>query len=170
MVRKGSKLPRKTMVDKIPNIDELMGCVACDNNDLPSGAHTCSMCQKKVHILPGCSVSIGEEEGFGEKRICRSCSTGSSRSSLRLRSRSQKTTESQRSNEMNSKEQWNKQKKIKRSNYIKPSPFWDLVTNVNKKVRLGFLSNGLTSKTIHYANKIPISLTNTCAFDSTTQV
>ena len=37
-------------------------------------AHKCIFCKKFVHILPGCSESIkGEEEGYGEKRVCISC-------------------------------------------------------------------------------------------------
>lgn len=48
-------------------------CPACKNNDLPSGAHKCYICEKNVHVLDACSKSAGEEEGFGEKRICRAC-------------------------------------------------------------------------------------------------
>lgn len=49
-------------------------CLACVNKDFPSDAHTCIKCFKNVHILEGCSVSIGSEEGYGEKRLCMACS------------------------------------------------------------------------------------------------
>lgn len=50
-----------------------VACVACANNDSTGGAHKCDMCGRNVHILDGCSLSIGEE-GHCEKRICISCS------------------------------------------------------------------------------------------------
>lgn len=49
-------------------------CPACKNGDQPSGAHLCIKCKKPIHALPGCSVSCGEEEGYGQKRICFECS------------------------------------------------------------------------------------------------
>ena len=50
------------------------GCIACANGNAPDGAHKCIFCKKFVHILPGCSERIeGEEEGYGEKRVCISC-------------------------------------------------------------------------------------------------
>lgn len=47
-------------------------CPACRRGDEPEGAHTCRICKKKVHVLPGCSVS-SEEEGYGSRRICFEC-------------------------------------------------------------------------------------------------
>lgn len=32
------------------------------------------MCQKNVHICAECSKEIGNEEGYGQKRICHDCS------------------------------------------------------------------------------------------------
>lgn len=48
-------------------------CVACKNGDYPSSAHKCIICNVNVHILNGCSISVGNEEGYGEKRKCNSC-------------------------------------------------------------------------------------------------
>jgi len=49
-------------------------CPACINNDLLFGAHKCYICKKDVHALDFCSKAIEEEdEGFGQKRICKSC-------------------------------------------------------------------------------------------------
>lgn len=56
------------------NKSQIEECPACANNDIPSGAHKCYKCGKNVHAFPPCSNAInGEEEGYGEKRICRSC-------------------------------------------------------------------------------------------------
>lgn len=198
------------------------GCVACNNNHLPSNAHTCCVCGKNVHILSGCSLSIGEKEGFGEKRICMVCSTSTksttsskkhhnettqptkeldnerqekdvvkeSRPTRATKSKSTETFSSTRksvkqpaksekkctfggvtktkANELNHTEKW--KKKIKRSYYLQPSPHWDLITNVDKKVKIGMLRNGGISKTTHRVNNRTVALQNTCAFDSVVQV
>lgn len=203
-------------------------CVACTNNDVATGAHKCFICGKNVHVLPGCSSSIGLEEGYGEKRICTACSNdGSSygtekysnqkssapakplRKSVRqkihanlnpsteTRRRQASTTVSTKpgkpfvrknpivknsnepektgdddiiTRELNHQEKWSKRKNVKRSIYTKPSPYWDLTTNINKKVKLGFLINGTCDKIIRYVNKVPVSVGNTCCFDSIAQV
>lgn len=44
-------------------------CPACSQGNFPTGAHKCYKCDKNVHILPGCSTSCGDEEGYGERRI-----------------------------------------------------------------------------------------------------
>lgn len=168
-------------------------CTACANNHLPSDAHKCNICGRNVHILPGCSLSIGDEEGFGEKRICIICSTESSLpKSTRPPKKSKSTKESTKplrqskriienkdqtkatnskengKNELNHKESWNK--RTKRSHYLKPSPHWDLITNVDKKVKLGLLCNGNLSTITHMVDKRPVGMRNTCAFDSLVQV
>ena len=49
-------------------------CPACQNNDQPSGAHSCYLCKKLVHVLPQCSVPLeNAEEGYGELRLCSLC-------------------------------------------------------------------------------------------------
>ena len=48
-------------------------CPVCRNGHTPSGAHSCVVCKKFVHIFDECSKSIGDEEGFGQKRICLIC-------------------------------------------------------------------------------------------------
>lgn len=52
-------------------------CIACRSQDQPSGAHECCLCLSYVHTLPGCSVSIGDTEGYGERRICMACARSS---------------------------------------------------------------------------------------------
>lgn len=53
----------------------------CRNGGEPGGAHRCIRCKKTVHILPCCSVSIGDEEGYGERRLCNECATNEPESS-----------------------------------------------------------------------------------------
>ena len=48
-------------------------CPACRNGDAPTEAHSCVVCKKFVHIFDECSKSMGNEEGFGQKRICLTC-------------------------------------------------------------------------------------------------
>ena len=49
-------------------------CAACSNNDEPSvDAHSCKFCKKAVHLLPGCSIPVGFEQGHGELRGCITC-------------------------------------------------------------------------------------------------
>lgn len=52
----------------------IKSCSACTNGMVPSGAHTCAICKVAVHALEECSLSYGEE-GYGQKRICLSCSS-----------------------------------------------------------------------------------------------
>lgn len=54
-------------------------CPVCSNGDFPSEAHKCIVCSKNVHVISGCSVSAGEEEGYGEKRVCLECNRNSSK-------------------------------------------------------------------------------------------
>lgn len=48
-------------------------CPCCARGDTPTGAHKCVSCHQPVHILEGCSISVGDEEGYGERRLCISC-------------------------------------------------------------------------------------------------
>jgi len=49
-------------------------CTACNNGDVPSGAHICILCKVAVHAIEECSLTYGEE-GYGQERICLSCSS-----------------------------------------------------------------------------------------------
>lgn len=111
------------------NIEISNECIACNNNDLPTGAHTCIACGKNVHILPGCSFSLNESEGYGEKRICKSCMVSKKRKSISLDGKmatSTKIVKSQQSIEMNYEEQWGKKKRVKSSRYLQPDPMWSV--------------------------------------------
>lgn len=49
-------------------------CPACQNNDQPTNAHICYLCQKPVHALPQCSSVFNDsEEGYGQHHICMTC-------------------------------------------------------------------------------------------------
>lgn len=105
----GSKTSKSLEREKlVPKTSESTNCIACTEGNFPTGAHTCIKCNKNVHILPGCSFSIGSEEGYGTKRICISC-----------RSEEQKSTQTQDAREMNSEDQWKpKKSKVKQSVYL----------------------------------------------------
>ena len=41
---------------------------------MPGDAHKCYLCAKPVHIFIQCSIPLeGEDEGYGEKRLCHDC-------------------------------------------------------------------------------------------------
>ncbi|KAJ8909800.1 hypothetical protein NQ315_015320 [Exocentrus adspersus] len=76
-----NSIPNKSIVFLQTNINRTplsdisnKQCPACSNNDLPSDVHKCILCSKNIHAISGCSISAGEEEGYGEKRICIDCS------------------------------------------------------------------------------------------------
>lgn len=135
-------------------------CPACKNENWPSEAHKCIVCGKNVHILPGCSLSIGDSEGYGEKRVCLLCYS---------------KQQQQRQNmitEMGHTETWSRKPKrdIKRSKYMAPVPHWDLNHHFNKNVKIGFLTNANMSSRVFHVNKEFVGLRNTDTFDSLAQV
>lgn len=137
---------------------------ACRNGGEPGGAHRCVECKKAVHILPCCSISIGDEEGYGEKRLCNECASAQKTPTPIPSSVSQVVSE------MEYNESWNKSKKKTSSKYMKPAPNWNLNMNINKKVKVGVLQNGNLFNTTYKVDKQKIALTNTCTFDSICQV
>lgn len=84
----------------------------CKNGGEPRGAHRCIECKKAVHILPCCSISIGDEEGYGEKRLCNVCANAQKT----LQRQSPVPSVTQAISEMEYNESWNKTKKIKQVN------------------------------------------------------
>lgn len=153
-------------------------CIACKNNHAPSGAHKCITCGKNVHVLPECSVSIGDQEGHGQKRICKACSLSSKRklSDDPVVKPSKKVVKSQDSIEMNYTEKWGKKKethkKTKQSKYLKTDPLWKLKMSINTNdvPNIGILANGNILKTIYKIDGESVALENTCPFDAVLQV
>lgn len=159
----------------IGETETFLKCIACTRNDFPSGAHKCWKCGKSVHILPGCSISCGDEEGYGQMRECVACSF--EKNVVVAEPSSGKCSEPISTvvaaiREMDSKENWNKalKRKAKKSKYLTSAPNWHLNTNIDKKVKIGILSNGNFSKVIYKVNQQIIALRNTCGFDSIAQV
>lgn len=111
-------------------------------------------CRKNVHILDGCSYSIGSGEGYGSKKICLECHQKKNMSS-----------QTQIAKEMQYENVWAKKTKTKRSVYLKPNPLFSLVNNT-KKQAIGLLKNGNQFKTPFYINKQPVQFFNTCAPDA----
>lgn len=157
-------------------------CVACSAGNLPTGAHRCIHCKKPVHILDGCSISIGEEEGFGEKRACRNCQSMQVKR-IRAMSTTAAHTVPDIQNEETAEENWrnisenpaNKMQKRKntKKGYLHK---YTEIKHRNKFSRartkvIGLLKNGndstLSSVNINKTNYV---LTNTCAFDSLVQL
>lgn len=149
--------------DQVRSISPIVGC---RDGGEPGGAHQCISCKRAVHILPCCSVSIGDNEGYGEKRMCNACAHEKSKTSS-----PNQTSVSQAVSEMDYTEPWNKTKKKTTSKYMKPAPNWNLNYNVAKKLKIGILKNGNLCNITHKVGKNQtIALTDTCSFDSICQV
>lgn len=138
----------------------LLTCPACKDGNFPSNAHKCVVCGRSVHIFPECSDSIGDSEGYGERRMCKIC----------------KHRQIQQQNSlitgMGHKEQWNRKSKreTKKSKYLAPAPNWNLNHHFDKNVKLGFLQNGNMSSRVYIINKEFVGLRNTSTFDALAQV
>lgn len=153
----------------------MTSCEACKRGDEPGGAHRCFKCKKAVHMLSGCSNSIGDEEGFGEKRICIACAAepkSQKNESSCKKSFSQSIRKSNVDSickQLNEKEAWQRKAKSNRS-YLAPVKNWNIDKKVQGKPKILLLSNASLSTTIHTINKKKVALRNTCAPDSLFQV
>lgn len=144
-----------------------INCPACANKDMPQGAHKCVKCNRAVHALNQCSVpesGEGEDEGYGQRRICLSCF-------------SQNIPESSRVLAGNQVENWggevlkNKKKK-NQALYLGNNTKYIKEKLSEKKHRcLPVIKNGshFTIKPININNKL-ITLINTCHADSIFQL
>ncbi|XP_077259727.1 uncharacterized protein LOC143896052 [Temnothorax americanus] len=127
---------------------------------MPTGAHICVICQIPVHAIKECSVAYDKEEGYGQKRICVSCSV---------------LKNSEEVLAMQKTENWrglNDEKKKRTARYlgqnkhnIQDSLTW------SKSTKLPIIKNGNTMKLQAVCLEgTNYSLTNTCAFDSLLQI
>lgn len=160
-------IERKNSIEESPN-PSIHYSIGCQSGGEPGGAHRCIECNKAVHILSCCSVSIGDEEGYGERRLCNACANA--KKTLKPSSRSKNVRASQAISEMKYKEEWEKSQKKTTSKYMRPAPNWNLSNNIKKKVKLGILKNAIRSKTKYKVGKKSVTLLNTCAFDAICQV
>lgn len=153
--------------------EPMIKCFACQRGDAPTGAHTCYKCGKFVHLFDGCSYSCGDEEGYGEKRICISCKTGSVGSINNRSTRSTKSTGSTNhqttKKQLNETEKWSKRKRSNNS-YLQPVPNWNLDQRVQSRPKISILSNASKLALTHMVEGKRVALRNTSAFDSISQV
>lgn len=136
-------------------VQTAVACPVCADGNLPTGAHKCFSCGKSVHILSGCSVSIGAEEGYGEKRQCIACFR-STTSAVADQSETQKA--------LNARESWSRKQK-KSSKYLKPQPNFGLVP-INKKTTIPLLINENRITTVYNIDKQKRSFANSCGIDA----
>lgn len=159
-------------------------CVPCAAGDLPTGSHKCIRCFKNVHIISGCSTSIGNEEGYGEKRICDSCypkeyiQDNYGQRKRKLKNNTSGLYEAPHlENEDNEEENW---KNINGGNFSKKKSIYltpnreILLRNLNSRSKtkvIGLIKNGNKSNLMSVMlNGHNYVLSNTCAFDSIIQL
>lgn len=139
-------------------------CTLCTEGNHAS-AHFCVICRKGVHIVFECSAPVpGQEEGFGQKRVCRSCMTIDSTKLAAIFS----SQEIENWRGLGHKTTTAKQRK---SRYLRKD-FLEHEFVVDDKIhKIPIFKNGdaLELKAIKIRNR-NISLTNTCGFDSVFQV
>lgn len=138
-------------------------CPACSNGDSPAGAHKCIVCDKAVHPFDGCSVSIGDEEGYGEQRKCIACHQAES---VETRCKKKQVIDAK---DMNHEEKWNRSSKSNSSKYTQPVKNWNLIA-INKKVKIGCLVNENLKQTVYKNGPNKFKLSNTCAVDAVIQL
>lgn len=150
----------------------VLNCIACQNGDAPSGAHKCVKCSKFVHILDGCSISCGNDEGYGEGRICVACSQipKEVQKKAPIETITPATSSTSTAKLLNKKEKWSTSMPKSSRSYLLPVPNWNLDKQVQSRARIHMFANGSLSTTTHKVGKATVSVTNTCAFDSICQV
>lgn len=148
-------------------------CVACKRGDTPGGAHSCVNCGIAVHPFPGCSSSIGGEEGYGELRICISCKAAEhAKLTGELSKQNKKKSDAKETaKQLNEKEKWQRKPKSKGS-YLSSVPAWNIDRKVQSKpsTQPKFLINGSLSTTSYSIERKQVAIRNTCASDSLCQV
>lgn len=142
-------------------------CPVCLNGSLPDpeGAHRCVICKIPVHAIEPCSTSVGNDEGYGEARMCFHCSSTTSTTKETLL-------------EINEIENWRGEvrlpiKKRKRKSYLEPNSEWSSInlSDGRKVIPIGLLKNGHRPelKPLKINGEIYV-LANTCAFDAILQL
>lgn len=136
-------------------------CPACQNNDQPTEAHICCLCQRNVHALPQCSLPFDDaEEGYGQRRICMMCKNIENIKDI-LASR-----------EVENWRGLERAKPRKTALYLGKSKH-KLIDSLTckKTAEIPILKNGntLSLKSLHI-NDENYTISNTCAFDSIFQI
>lgn len=137
-----------------------MECPVCASGNKPDGAHTCITCKKFVHIIGGCSIAIGEEEGYGEKRLCHDCANTADNF--------EKTDDSIDKADFSStgppaKKAYRRPAKYlgNRRDDVRDSLLWEK----NRPIPIIRNGNAINLEPIKIQNQ-KVSLSNTCGFDS----
>lgn len=114
-----------------------------------------------MHIFDTCSKSCGDEEGYGQRRICLSCASSAGNDQLQ---RVQQVAK-----ELAQTEKWSKKKRQTRS-YLAPVPNWNINQRAQSKPQISILSNASQSSATYNFGKKNVALKNTCGPDSILQV
>lgn len=137
-------------------------CPICADGIQPT-AHFCVVCRKGVHIVFDCSIPVaGDEEGYGQKRLCKSCQKIDNNTLSSLIS----------SQEIENWRGLGRSTSKKKKSYYLRNDFHKNEFIVHEKIKsMPIIKNGhdMQLKAIRLLNK-NISLTNTCGFDSLFQV
>ncbi|XP_011312551.1 uncharacterized protein [Fopius arisanus] len=134
------------------NVEE---CLICAAGHLPTGGHKCEKCNLPVHIIPPCSVSIGDEEGYGEKRLCNGCNSKREKATTRLCRDGQETGDSKT---VSGKRNFSYLKKTYPPDFFTPKKTLDTIPVLKK-------GNDPSLRAIRVRGK-RINLTNTDIFDA----
>lgn len=119
----------------VQNEQSNSNCGACAIGNFPSeDAHKCVVCSAPVHLLKGCSVSCGDEEGYGERRICISCNLKKSKNL---------------SVNLNETVEWDRKGKRSKTSYLKPLANWKIIPKTTKKLEISILQDASMSNTTH---------------------
>lgn len=161
--------------NRISNVSTSMAaCIACQNGNLPDGGHRCTKCSRFVHALEGCSKSCGEEEGYGQKRICVACFAASGATAIEkprqvASNGAAKSNSISISKQLRETEKWTGKTRSSKS-YLAPVKNWNINKKVQNKPKISMLINGNSITTVQTVGKRKVKLRNTCGPDSILQV
>lgn len=152
-------------------------CAACKDGQKPSGTYLCFLCNKAVHALRGCSVSLDGDDvddGYGELRVCISCENASKARADKENTQSKKKSNADEiAKGLNQTEKWDrKAKSNSRYSYLSSVPAWKIDKKVQSKPKTqpALLINGSLSTTCHTVEKQRVAIRNTCSPDAICQV
>ena len=134
-------------------------CPACADGNMPGDAHKCYVCAKPVHIFIECSTPLeGEEEGYGERRICNDCGKNDNVQNIDIQ-----LDEESKENTPRKKKTYRPAAKYLggRKHDIKDTLQWER----NRAIPIIKNGNSPQLAPVTIKNQT-ISLRNTCAFDS----
>lgn len=145
-------------------MNEQFDCPACSKGHHPTGAHKCAVCLTAVHIFDQCSSAYpGEDEGYGQRRLCNNCAKKNSKDIDEVLS----CRKSENWKNLNN----DKENNIPKSFYLRKN-FTENDFQSHGAVAERFIlknANNLKAKP-EKVNGTTYSLLNTCCFDSIAQL